>query len=337
MTSKEKSPENNQELEKLFTEAVSAYKKRDFHQARELFKLVVSQDPFFAYENRRASDLLADVEFQLAEKSSTRRKSRILGWATIFLGGCTIMLSILFVIAALNANKLQAASATSNATIAAQTGLLHSAYTTVTAASLRAESAQATMTTMRQNPGSAQATIQAYENLASAGRLSNQPVFGPISGELIHTDSNFVISEGAGVNLKNLIIQARFFNPYGSDENAFDYGFFFRDTGGDQQYRLAVTSESTWIFDFVEDPNWNQIEKGSLKNFDTSAGGSNLLKLVVLDDRALFYINDQFIYTLPTQNKLIAGDVFIVTASYEGHEIIGSSTDYEDFTIWPLP
>jgi len=328
---------SQQSVDKLFNDAVSAYQKRDFFQARELLEIVVRENPLYTSNDRRASDLLADVEFQLAEKASALRKNRVLGVLSISLGIFVLVMAIFLILSLTQVNRFQSTSAASNATLAAQTSLLHSAYTTVTAANYRAESAQATMTTMRQNPGSAQATIQAFENLVAAGSLSNQPIFGPFTGTLDHDDSNFVIAEGAGVNLKNMIIQARFINPYGSDEGAFDYGFFFRDTGGDQQFRLAINSDSTWIFDFVEDPIWDQVDSGKLDNFDTSAGGSNTIRVVVLDDRALFYVNNQFIAALPTHSKLISGDIFIVTASYEDHELVGRSTGYEDFTIWPLP
>lgn len=325
------------DLEKLFKESVKAYKSRDYHQARELLKLIVEDDPFFEGDGRRASDLLADVEIQLAEKSSSRRKNRILGFFTILLGVTTAFLLIFLIITSTNSSNLKTSLAAANGTMAAQTNLLHSSAMTVTAAGIKAESAQATMITMRQSPGSAQATIQAYEALSSAGNLSNQPIYGPASGQLLHLDSDYVISEAAGVNLKNMVIEARFYNPFSASENSFDYGFFFRDTGGDQQYRLVVDSDSTWIFDFVEDPTWNQVDSGNLPNLDTSAGGSNLIRLVVLEDRVSFYVNGVFIASLPADGKLVAGDVFIVTASYEGHEIIGRSTDYENFTIWPLP
>lgn len=333
----ETNPKAPQTIEKLFDEAVLAYKKRDYHQARELLKIVIDQDPLFISANRRASDLLADVEFQLTEKTSYRRKSRILAATTLFLAIATISLIFFFTLSFMAQKKLQSASAAANSTLAAQTSLLHSAYATVTASSLREESARATMTIMQQNPGSAQATIQSYESLYTTHIPTNAPIFGPHSGSLLHSESNFVIAESAGVNLKNFVVQARFFNPYAANENPFDYGFFFRDTGGDQQFRLVVNSEASWILDYVSDPNWTQVESGSLRNFDRTSGGSNLLKLVVLDDRALFYVNNEFVSTLPTGSKLIPGDIFIVTASYEDHEILGKSTNYEEFTIWPLP
>jgi hypothetical protein len=330
MATGESSKLDQQAVDRLFEEAVSAYQKRDYFQARELLKIVVEENPLFSSNDRRASDLLADVEFQLAEKASTHRKNRILGI-------CTLVMMIFLIFSTIKSNQLQKSNASSNATLAAQTSLLHSADITVTAASVRAESAQATMTTMRQNPDSAQATIQAYENLAASGSLSNQPIYGPTSGQLYHDGSGFVISEGAGVDLKNMVIQARFVNPYGSDENAFDYGFFFRDTGGDHQFRLAVNSDATWNFDFVDDPTWDSVDSGALVNFDASAGGKNTIKLVILDDRALFYVNDDFISALMTRAKLVSGDIFIVSASFEDHEIVGRSTGYEDFTIYPLP
>jgi hypothetical protein len=337
MATGENSKLDPQAVDKLFDEAVSAYQKRDYFQARELLKIVVEENPLFSSNDRRASDLLADVEFQLAEKASIHRKNRILGGLSIFLGICALVMMIFLIFSTIKGNQLQKSNATSNATLAAQTSLLHSADITVTAASERAEFAQATMTTMRQNPASAQATIQAYENLAASGSLSNQPIYGPTSGQLYHDGSGFVISEDAGVDIKNMIIQARFVNPYGSDEYAFDYGFFFRDTGGDHQFRLAVNSDATWNFDFVDDPTWDSVDSGTLVNFDASAGGRNTIKLVILDDRALFYVNDDFITALTTQAKLVSGDIFIVSASFEDHEIVGRSTGYEDFTIQPLP
>lgn len=330
-----KKPELN--LQHIFDDGVAAIRRHDLYQARELLEIVISEDPTFSAGGRQASDVLADIEFQLAEKNSFRRKNRLLGGITGVLGLGVILLAILLIVTLNNASRLKRDSSSANATLSAQTGLLFSSQKTVTAANAVAESARATMTTMRQNPAAAQATIQAYESLMLGGITTREPVYGPFSGQLLHDESEFVISQGAGVNLKNAIVQARFYNPYGADENAFDYGFFFRDTGGDQQYRLVVNSDLKWILDFVDDPDWSLVENGSLSNFDRSQGGSNLLRLVILDDRTLFYVNDAFIHALPTQAKIVPGDIFIVTASYEGHEISGRFTRYEDFTIWPLP
>lgn len=337
MPSDEPSLLTEKQLETMYKNAILSYRGRDYIKARELLEIILRQDPLYQMDGRPASDLLADVEIQLAEKNSTKRKNRFFIGLSIFLGVLLVILIPWLVISVLRINRLQAAGAGMNATMSAQTSLLRSAYVTVTAASAQAESARATMTVMRQNPGSAQATIQAYEKQASAFSLSGEPIFGPVSGELVHDQSDYVISTGAEVSLKNLIVEATFINPYDSNENAWDYGFFFRDTGGDHQYRLSVNSDSTWSFDFVDDPTWNNLDNGSLTGLDTSAEGKNVVRLVVINDRALFYLNGRYISTLDTSAKQTAGDVYIVTAAYSGNEILGRSTQFTDFSIWPLP
>ncbi len=337
MQSDEPSQLSEKQLKTMYENAILAYRGRDYIKARELLEIILRQDPLYQSDDRAASDLLADVEVQLAEKNSAKRKSRLFIGLSIFLGVLLFILIPWLVISILRINRLQSTSAGVNATMSAQTSLLRAAYVTVTVASNQAESARATMTVMRQNPDSAQATIQAYEKQTSAFSMSGEPLIGPVSGELIHDQSDYVISSSAEVSLKNLIIEATFTNPYGSNENAWDYGFFFRDTGGDHQYRLSVNSDATWSFDYVDDPNWNNLDNGSLTGLDTSATGKNVVRLVVINDRALFYLNENFIATLDTSAKQTAGDVYIVTAAYSGNEIVGRSTQYTDFSIWPLP
>jgi hypothetical protein len=137
--------------------------------------------------------------------------------------------------------------------------------------------------------------------------------------------------------VRDFVIEARFFNPYGVSEHAWDYGFLFRDTGGNKQYRLVVSSNSRWDLFLVDgDPNVAALEYGYVENFDITVNGSNRIRLVAKDTSVYFFVNDKYVATLNVSKKLDSGDIYVATGIYGGHTINGKFTRYEGFTVWSL-
>ena len=166
--------------------------------------------------------------------------------------------------------------------------------------------------------------------------------FGPISGELRHDPSDgFIKTEYADVSMTDFIVSATFVNPYSAASNSWDYGFIIRHSGSGASARyisVVVTSRGRW------DASWRQgissefrdIADGTLRNFDTGADGGNTLWLAVFETRGVLFVNGEFITMLDLSDVARAGDVAAITGAFEGDEVAGAVTRFEEFRIFPL-
>jgi serine/threonine protein kinase len=172
------------------------------------------------------------------------------------------------------------------------------------------------------------ATLEATGEIAS----------GPSSGELTHNPEDTQIETvGAKVKLKDLITEARFFNPYSLDKGPWDYGFIFRHEAANMHYRFVVKSDRTWtLFNNNGDPNGEIISQGEVPSLNVDENGSNLIRLVIKDAQGWFLLNGEIIYELDLSDRVNSGDVFVVTGVYQGDEIPGSATRFQDFSIWSI-
>jgi len=180
------------------------------------------------------------------------------------------------------------------------------------------------------------ATIVAIQATATVGTLDNRAriVFGPVNGTLRH----FIDIKSSSVNLRNFLIDVNFSNPYDATEHAWDYGFLFRDTGSNNQYRLGVTSNKYWFFDIADGTPPNQhLLIGHLENLNTSANESNRLVLYVSEDKGFFYVNNIFIVTLDLSKNIAAGDISVGTGITGSDQVNGKETRYQNFTVYSLP
>ncbi|MCE7946476.1 MAG: serine/threonine protein kinase [Chloroflexi bacterium CFX4] len=177
------------------------------------------------------------------------------------------------------------------------------------------------------------ATLRSFEVAAQRAAAGAVPVFEPRSGELIHSTRSGPEVLAAEVNVRNLVIEALFSNPYGTDEGRWDYGFFFRDEGTNRQYRLAVISDGRWGLLLRDGDTSTTVVSGTLENLNVAVDGSNTLRLVVNDGTAWFFLNGKFIEQLDVSAKRVAGDVQIFTGLFGGNKINGRVTRFSGFVV----
>jgi hypothetical protein len=158
----------------------------------------------------------------------------------------------------------------------------------------------------------------------------------PQGGSLVHDiDDTLVSVYEVPLAVADFALSARFFNPYSTTTGTWDYGFFFRDSAN-QQFRIAVTSSGTWSFLYrVADETVTSIG-GELDNLDTSTGGSNVLRLVVSGEKALFAVNDVEVGVVDVSLNMALGSISLATGLFTGNEQDDAVTRYEDFTIWTI-
>lgn len=166
-----------------------------------------------------------------------------------------------------------------------------------------------------------------------------EPEFGPEDGELEHELDDLIKLDESGVELGNLLTTATFENPFAAAENDFDFGFAFRDDNDGTKYWLVLASEGEWelVGRYGDADSDVTLQSGDLRNLNLGEDESNDLALIVWGDTGYFFVNGEFIEQLDLFDITAAGDVEILTAFYFDHEIEDESTDYEAFTVWPLP
>ncbi|PJF37316.1 MAG: hypothetical protein CUN49_01030 [Candidatus Thermofonsia Clade 1 bacterium] len=177
------------------------------------------------------------------------------------------------------------------------------------------------------------ATLRSFEVAAQRAAARAVPAFEPRSGVLRHTTRQAAETERANVQFRDLVVEALFSNPFGIDEGRWDYGFFFRDEGENRQYRLSVISDGRWRLTLRNLGQSTVVQEGILASLNTAADGTNLLRLVVQDDRAWFFVNSQFVAQLDVSAKRVPGDVQIVTGVFAGNKINGRATRYSGFVV----
>lgn len=164
-------------------------------------------------------------------------------------------------------------------------------------------------------------------------------VFGPESGSLVHDDDSFVEDYEAEVNISNFVVSATLVNPYSTTIGSWAYGILFRDENdANQQYRLAIKSAGEWeLGNYVGSSDGTTIHEGQLSNLNVDENGSNTLWLFCQGNRGILIVNGIFVAELDLSERLNSGDVKVATGMFTDTEIIGYSTEYEDFTIWEIP
>lgn len=162
------------------------------------------------------------------------------------------------------------------------------------------------------------------------------PLFGPQSGSLEHTDDGFINALSTDLDISNFVIEATFFNPYATSEGIWDIGFMFRDGGGNNQYRLVITSDSDWALDLWEETNIGLQNEGTATNLDTGLNGQNRITLYVNGSVGYFWLNGLFISKLDLSYRPDSGNIFIGSGFYIGNEIPGRDTPYQGFAVWAV-
>ncbi|HRQ39072.1 MAG TPA: protein kinase [Chloroflexota bacterium] len=166
-----------------------------------------------------------------------------------------------------------------------------------------------------------------------------EPAYGPANGELEHALDDLIKLDESGVRLRNLLTAATFENPFAAATNDFDFGFSFRDDNDGTKYWLVIASEGEWelVGRFGDADSDTTLQSGNIRNLNLGDGESNDLALIVWGETGYFFVNGEFIEQLDLFDITTAGDVEVFTAFYFDHEIEDESTDYEEFTVWPLP
>jgi len=189
----------------------------------------------------------------------------------------------------------------------------------------------------------ATSTSQAWATVTAIIQLNADEgwelAYGPLAGSLEHNPGDGQLKANiAHVNINDFVVEATFTNPYAASTGSWDYGFMFRHAGSNQQFRLVILSDKSWLLrNNTGTTDGEIIEQGEFTDLDISDGGTNHIKLVCDGPDGWLFINDIQVTELDLSARTNSGDVIITTGILSGNQIQGSFTEYQNFTIWALP
>jgi hypothetical protein len=204
-----------------------------------------------------------------------------------------------------------------------------------------------TQTPTQQGPSGKTATARGVEanksganvtllGTATALAIGATKTYFDDSGVLVGKVDNIVSIQCAAVKTKNFVVNVRFYNPYKRSIRSWDYAIHFRSQGGNNQYRVTLTSWKQWILEFVSG-SFKRIKYGDVPGMDLNENGFNDLSIVVKDNVGVLIVNGRYISSLPLSIQLTPGDICIVSEGLSQDEANGAKTYFDNFTIWVLP
>jgi len=137
-----------------------------------------------------------------------------------------------------------------------------------------------------------------------------------------------------GYNQNNFILETSFTTPE-NISNGWDFGIFFRDSGGNNQYRLTIYPNQWELFNFLK--NGDQvdiIDSNESELIKPAANVTNKIKLVTYYDDGYLFINDTFVSRLDLSARWSGDDIYLCTGA------AGTSGDIirvNSVRLWELP
>jgi hypothetical protein len=156
-------------------------------------------------------------------------------------------------------------------------------------------------------------------------------ISGPDAGLLTESEEAILISPAAG-EVADFYATVKFTVP--SDELApWDFSIGFRDSGGDDHFRLSIISDRTWTLAYGGE---DMVASGALNNLLTTLGEENTVELLAEGNAGKFAVNGVPIADLNLADALNAGSIWIATASYVENTDVNRTTEFSNFEIFTL-
>ena len=153
--------------------------------------------------------------------------------------------------------------------------------------------------------------------------------YGPADGRL-EKEEGKVASHGSGVWARDLLVEAQFTNPQGSD---WDYGFVIRNPQFNRLDIVGLTG-SEWWFHYtrdVGDDDYTELTSGFLSETGARLLSRNHLLLIAIGDTGWFFVNDRLLAELNLSQNQDDGEISASGDLFLDHR---SSPEFYDFNVW---
>jgi len=158
------------------------------------------------------------------------------------------------------------------------------------------------------------------------------PIYGPISGQLIHAPDagEFEFIRGPGIS-EPVMIEITFFNPYPVNEAPWTYGLMFQEGEGEITYFIDIVSDGSWrIRSQLPGTEWSELTQEQSPHIDKNDSGKNHLRLIIVGTEAWLFINKQFEFQVDVSALTFPGRI----NAFVMNERSGKATPFKDFTVW---
>ena len=160
-------------------------------------------------------------------------------------------------------------------------------------------------------------------------------VYGPWDGSIRHDPEDGLIDlHKIYLLFTDGIVEAKFTNPYASDQGEWSSGFFFRVTYYNEFHILVIHSDGSWYHNLRTGGTEQELNSEYSHYVATTANDNNHIRIIFIENEGWLFINGTYIDSLDLSGLIRAGSVFAIAGYFTGDGIVGYSTSYEDFTIW---
>ena len=162
-------------------------------------------------------------------------------------------------------------------------------------------------------------------------------VYGPQDGSIDY-NPNFIAQHRTHTSLVDGIIEARFFNPFSSQEGSWSNGFIFRRNSSGAFHVVVVDSNGSWYHYLRSgdgDDDLNLATEYS-SEISTTSNGSNFIRIITSGSEGWLFINDSFAGRLDLSGLTGSGSISAVSSYFESDGLTGKSTRFENLTIRSL-
>ena len=169
---------------------------------------------------------------------------------------------------------------------------------------------------------------------ASTGYESFQAIqmykrFGPSSGTL-RGEANRVTEHNTGLWTSNLVAEAEFVNPAGSN---WDYGFVFRNPDVTRLEVVGVTGDGKWFHNArsAQSGVYVDVAEGDIPGARAGFQGRNHVMLLAFGGTGLYLLNGQVVARLDLSHNQDSGGVSALSNFFAGHQ---GSPSFSKFNVW---
>ena len=153
--------------------------------------------------------------------------------------------------------------------------------------------------------------------------------YGPVDGKLENEEGK-VASHQSGVRARDLLVEAEFVNPQGSD---WSYGFLIRNPEHNHLEVIGLTDKEWWFHRTraVGDDEYTRVADGYLSVAGVSLLSRNHLLIIAIEGAGWFFINDRLVAKLDLGHNQASGGIGVMGDFFGSHQ---GSPSFENFNVW---
>ena len=166
--------------------------------------------------------------------------------------------------------------------------------------------------------------VTRFENF-KGNRLARR--YGPAEGRL-ETTPESVGLHVSGVSTRDLVVEANFVSPPGSD---WYYSFTIRGPDYVHSEYIGLHGTGWWFHQTSDDDDYPILASGYLSSAGTTFLASNHLLIIAIEEAGWFFVNGQLVAKLDLDHNQNHGQVTALSGFFDAER---GSVEFENFNVW---